>query len=114
MIKDVLYNGKWYLHPLFSKIGTKKVGGQEIRGGFSGETAQRKRKGIWKPPSGGPPREMIHLVLPVPSKGPPKHVKLQTSSLAHHSDADSQGSSGIRSKSPTPKAKAKTKNTQTH
>ena len=78
----------------FPEIGTKKVGGQEIREGFSGETDQSKRNGIWKPPAGGPLRGMIHPDLQIPSKGPPTHVELQTSFLTDHSNAESQGSSG--------------------
>lgn len=55
-----LYNGKWNLYPYFSKIGTKKVGGPEIRELFSGETDHSKRKGAWKCPAGELPEEIIH------------------------------------------------------
>lgn len=48
-----LHNGEMKLYPLFSEVCTKKVGDQEIREGFSGETDQKYRKGIWKPPSWG-------------------------------------------------------------
>lgn len=40
-IEFFLYNGEMKRYPLFSEVCTKKVGDQEIREGFSGETDQK-------------------------------------------------------------------------
>lgn len=50
------------------KSGPNKAGCQEIGKGFSGETDQSKRRGMWKPPAGGSPRGMIQPDLPMSSK----------------------------------------------
>lgn len=83
MIKCVSTTKSETFTHFFPDTDAKNGGGQEIRENFSGETDQRKRKGIWKPLAGGPSRAIIHPGLPILAKGPPKHVGLQTSFLTH-------------------------------